>query len=82
MSMAQAQLMDGTASSQTLSHFLKLGSIRHQVELEKIRRDTLLVEEKILAERNGQQSNEMMAEVLAAIKEYKILPPGEAPYEY
>ena len=74
---AQGQLEEGTASSQIMTHFLKLGSLRHQVELEKIRLDSKLVEEKILAERSGQQSNEMMVEVLEALKSYSYSPPGE-----
>ena len=74
---AQGQLEEGTASSQIMTHFLKLGSLRHQVELEKIRLDSKLVEEKILAERSGQQSNEMMVEVLEALKSYSYAPPEE-----
>ena len=74
---AQGQLQEGTASSQIITHFLKLGSLRHQVELEKIELENRLLEEKILAERTGQQINEMVAEVLVALRSYSYAPPGE-----
>lgn len=74
---AQGQLEEGTASSQIITHFLKLGSLRHQVELEKIELENRLLEEKILAEQTGQQINEMVAEVLVALRSYSYAPPGE-----
>jgi hypothetical protein len=74
---ARVQLQEGTASSQIITHFLKLGSLRHSIELEKLELENRLLEEKILAEQTGQQINEMMAEVMAALKSYTYVPPGE-----
>lgn len=74
MKQAQKQLEDGTASSQIITHFLRLGSVRAQVELEKLELENRLIEEKIQAERSGQQLNEMFAEVLAALKSYTYSP--------
>ena len=74
MRQAQKQLEDGTASSQIITHFLRLGSVRAQVELEKLELENRLIEEKIQAERSGQQLNEMFAEVLAALKSYTYSP--------
>ena len=71
---AQNQLENGTASSQIITHFLRLGSIKAQVELEKLELENRLLEEKILAERSGQQLNEMFGEVLAALKSYSYIP--------
>lgn len=73
---AQIQLEEGTASSQIVTHFLRLGSIKAQVELEKLELENKLLEEKILAERSGQQLNEMFTEVLAALKSYSYSPGG------
>ena len=72
---AGKQLEEGTASSQTLAHFLKLGSLRHQVELKKLELENNLLVEKITAEQTGQQINEMVAEVLEALKSYSYAPP-------
>jgi hypothetical protein len=74
---AQEQLEDGSASSQIVTHFLRLGSLRAKIELEKLDLENRLLEEKILAERSGQQLNEMFAEVLAALKSYTYSP-GES----
>ena len=71
---AQQHLEEGTASSQIVTHFLRLGSLKAQVELEKLELENRLLEEKILAERSGQQLNEMFGEVLAALKSYSYSP--------
>lgn len=44
---AEEQLVQRTISSQTLTHLLKEGSIRGQLELERIRQENLLTEAKI-----------------------------------
>lgn len=44
---AEEQLRAGTASSQLATHFLKAGSVRDQLEKEKIRRENLLLEAKV-----------------------------------
>lgn len=73
---AQIHLEEGTASSQIVTHFLRLGSLKAQVELEKLELENRLLEEKIQAERSGQQLNEMFGEVLAALKSYSYSPGG------
>ena len=75
---AQKQLEDGVASSQIVTHFLRLGSMKAKIELEKLELENRLLEEKIVAERSGQQLNEMFSEVLAALKSYSYRPPGDA----
>lgn len=75
---AQAQMEDGTASSQIVTHFLRLGSIKAQIELEKLELENRLLEERIQAEKAGQQLNEMFGEVLAALKSYSYAPPGDS----
>ena len=74
---AQLQLEEGTASSQIVTHFLRLGSIKAKIELEKLELENRLLEEKILAERSGQQLNEIFTEVLEALKSYSYRPPGD-----
>jgi hypothetical protein len=74
---AESELESGTATSQVLTHFLKLGSVRAQVELERLELENQLLQEKILAERSGQQINEMFAQVLVALKSYTYTPPGD-----
>lgn len=73
---AQAQLEAQTASSQVVTHFLRLGSIKAKIELEKLELENRLLEEKIQAERSGQILNEQFSEVIAALKSYSYMPPG------
>lgn len=47
MSTAEKQLMEGTASSQVITHFLRLGSERDKLEREKIRADVEVSKAKI-----------------------------------
>jgi DNA polymerase III delta prime subunit len=75
---AQSQLETKSASSQVVTHFLKLGSRKAKIELENLKLQNQLLEEKILAERSGQELNNMLGAVLEALKSYSYLPPGEA----
>ncbi len=74
---AQGQLEKGTASSQIITHFLKLASTKAQHDLEKTRLENLLLEAKIAGEESGQKLTDMIGEVLAALKSYSHVPPGE-----
>lgn len=76
MEQARKELEAGTASSQVITHFLKLASTRNQVELEKLRLENDLTEEKILAAQAGHQLQGMVKEVLTALKSYTYVPPG------
>ena len=71
---AQSQLEDGTASSQIITHFLKLGTIKAKLELEQAELQNRLLEEKIASERSGQELNEMFNDVLIALKKYTNVP--------
>ena len=74
---AQKQLEDGTATSQVITHFLKISSVRSQIEVQRLKLENQLLEEKILAEKAGQQVKEAVAEVLEALKSYSYTPPGD-----
>lgn len=73
---AQKQLENGTASSQIVTHFLRLGSTRAQIELEELQLKNQLLEEKIVAEQSGHRISEMVQEVLSALRSYSYVPPG------
>ena len=76
ISQARNQLENETASSQIVTHFLRLGSLRAQVELKKLELENNLLTEKITSEQQGQQLNEMVQEVLKALNDYSYVPPG------
>lgn len=45
--LAERQLAEGTASSQVITHYLKLGSTREKLEQERLRRENELLTSKV-----------------------------------
>ena len=67
---AEQQMLKGTASSQVITHFLKLGSRKEQLEREKLENENELLRTRIKALESSEKSEEMYTKVLRAIKEY------------
>lgn len=76
-SQAEKELQAGTASSQIITHFLRLGTERTKLEHAQIELQNSLLKEKILAERETQKVTEMVDEVLKALRSYTYIPPGD-----
>lgn len=68
--LAEKQLREGTASSQVICHYLKLGSMEKQLELEKLRNENLLLKKKVEAIDSQMETNAKYAEVIAAMTVY------------
>lgn len=68
--LAIQQLRDGTASSQIITHFLKLGSLKEQAELEKIQHEIDLLKAKKKAIESGEEQDRKYQEVIKAITTY------------
>lgn len=68
--LAEQQLRDGTASSQVITHYLKLGTYKEKLEREKLRHETELLKAKTDAIESAKRIDEMYAEALRAMKEY------------
>jgi hypothetical protein len=79
--LAEKQLRAGTASSQVISHFLKLGSTREQLEQEKIARENELLKAKSEALLSAAKVEELYKSALAAMRSYSGQPPLEEEYE-
>jgi len=67
---AEQQLMDGTASAQVITHYLKLGSSRELLEQERLRHENELTQAKIDMMASQQQTEQRYAEALAAMSAY------------
>lgn len=67
---AEEQLRDGTASSQVITHFLKLGTERARLEREKIAAEVELAHAKVEAIRSQQTSEELYKEAIKAFTTY------------
>lgn len=70
MNLAKQQLLDGTASSQVITHFLKLGTERARLEKEKIIKENKLLDVKASEIENKQRTDELFEQAIEAMKRY------------
>lgn len=68
--LAERQLIEGTASSQVITHFLKLATLKERREREKLEEEVKLLRAKTEALQSTQRMEEQYVEVLAALKKY------------
>ena len=68
--LAEKQLKDGTASSQVISHFLKLGSTKERIEKEILEKQKELIEAKTQNLQSAQKVEELYIQALNAMKTY------------
>lgn len=68
--LAEKQILEGTASSQVLAHFLKLGSSREKKEQEKLRLENELVKAKTEAVQSQKRTEELYKNALDAMRSY------------
>lgn len=79
--LAEEQLRAGTASSQVITHFLKLATKKEQIEREILERQKELITAKTEAIQAGGRLEELMTNALAAMKKYSGHG-GDEPDEY
>jgi seryl-tRNA synthetase len=70
MDLAEKQILEGTASSQVLSHFLKLGSTREKLEQKNLQENNKLLSARTKAIGDAKTSDNLLQEALAAMKRY------------
>ena len=68
--LAEKQLRDGTASSQVISHYLKMGSTKERIEKEILEKQKDLLEAKTQALQSAQRVEELYAKALTAMRDY------------
>ena len=78
---AEKQLRDGTASSQIVSHFLKLGTTLAELSKEKLRQENLLLEAKTTKIKSEKNSEELYSKALRAFGIYSGKDDSEEDYE-
>ena len=77
--LAEEQMRAGTASSQVMTHFLKLGSTREQLEQERLRNENLKLEAQIESMASVHRIEELYGEAINAMRSYSGLEPLEMP---
>lgn len=68
--LAEKQIREGTASSQVISHFLKLGSSREKLEQERIGMENQVLQAKAEQLASQKRVEELYADALTAMKAY------------
>jgi hypothetical protein len=68
--LAEKQLIEGTASSQVITHYLKLGTSLAQLEKAKLQKENELLVAKAEAIQSAKISEELYQEAIAAMKSY------------
>lgn len=70
MEVAQKRMLDGTASSQIILHFLQLGSSTAQIEKEILKGQKDLIHSKIDKLKSEVKSEQLFAEAISAMRSY------------
>ena len=68
--LAEKQIKQGTASSQVITHFLKLGSTRERLEQQRLEHENELTRVKIEALEGQKRVEELYIEALQAMRTY------------
>lgn len=68
--LVERQLSEGTASSQVITHYLKLGSTREELEQDKLRRENELLKAKVENMEALGRIEERYEEALNAMRSY------------
>ena len=68
--LAERQLRDGTASAQVITHYLKLGSTREQLEQQRLMREIDLMEAKAKSMESAANMETLYNEAINAMKRY------------
>lgn len=68
--LAEKQLLEGTASSQVITHYLKLGSSKERLEKEKLERENELLRAKTESLQSLKRIEELYKDALDAMKSY------------
>lgn len=68
--LVEQRLIDGTASSQETTHFLKLGSSKAMLEKEKLAKENELLRAKTEALESAKEVEKLYKDALKAMREY------------
>ena len=80
--LAERQLEDGSASSQVITHYLKLGSTREQLEQERLTRENELLKARVEQLASAKRIEELYETALNAMRTYAGQDPLSQDDEY
>lgn len=73
MDLVERRIHGGTASAQETVHFLRLGSVRNQLEQDKLRHENEVLQTRVKEMESRKDSGEMYARALKAMRGYQGL---------
>lgn len=68
--LAEQQLRDGTASSQVITHYLKLGSSKEKIEKEILEKQKELISAKTESLQSAKRIEELYSNAISAMRKY------------
>lgn len=68
--LAESQIESGNVSSQVLTHFLKLGTVRESLERDKLRKENLLLSARTETMESSQRMEALYADAIKAMRGY------------
>lgn len=77
MDLAERRMLEGTASSQEVTHFLKLGSSKAVLERDKLREENKLLRAKTESLQAQRSNEELLAKALKVLRGYRGEDEGE-----
>lgn len=80
--LAERQLLDGTASAQVITHYLKLGSSREKLEQERLRYENEFLQVKMDAVASAKRVEELYSQALDAMRSYNGQDPTQTTDDY
>jgi len=79
--LVEEQLRDGTASSQVITHYLKLGTTRERLEQERLRGENELLQARIMQLESQRANESLYREALDAFRSYSGNPEPEDTFD-
>jgi predicted ribosome quality control (RQC) complex YloA/Tae2 family protein len=69
--LAERQILEGTASAQVITHFLKLASTREKLEQQRLKNENALLEAKRETMASSGRIEELYEQALLAMRSYQ-----------
>lgn len=79
--LAEKQILEGTASAQVITHFLKLGTAKENLEREKLARENELLKAKAEAIQSQKDTEKLYKEAIKAMQSYAGFTTGDSDEE-
>lgn len=71
VNLAEKQLMNGTASAQVITHYLKLATTRERIEKEILERQRDLIQAKTESYKEAKRFDQLLEDAMDAMKRYQ-----------